>query len=161
MAAVCTIYENFLCDIYVLPVHTANLSAIQAMGRSDLFLRLEVIKKIIGLALMFVTVFISVEAMAYSLLVSTIISTFINAFPNKYLLGYSWSEQMKDILPNIGLAVVMGIPVLLVQRLALPLIVTLMLQILVGGITYIGLSALLKVEMFEYFLNMAGRFRKK
>lgn len=158
----CVPYMRIFCVTYMFyPVHTANLSAIQAMGRSDLFLRLEVIKKIIGLALMFVTVFISVEAMAYSLLVSTIISTFINAFPNKYLLGYSWSEQMKDILPNIGLAVVMGIPVLLVQRLALPLIVTLMLQILVGGITYIGLSALLKVEMFEYFLNMAGRFRKK
>ena len=161
----CVLFLRIFCVTYMFyPFHTANLNAIKAMGRSDCFLRLEIVKKVVGLILMFATIFISVEAMAYSLLASAIISTFINTFPNKQLLGYSWAEQMRDILPNLLLALVMGVPVLLMQYLPLPVFVTLVAQVVVGAAIYIGLSAILKIEIFQYLLGIAkeyiGKVRK-
>ena len=78
-------------------------------GRSDLFLKLEIMKKIVGMVLLLITMKISVMAMAVSLFVSGIFSQIINAWPNKDLLGYSYLEQLKDIMPNILLAVFMVI----------------------------------------------------
>ena len=75
-----------------LYIDTANLNAIKAMGRSDLFLKLEVAKKVIGLVVLLATMFISVEAMAYSLLATTFVSQIINAWPNKKLLGYNKNQ---------------------------------------------------------------------
>ncbi len=155
-------FMQIFCITYMFyPIHTANLNAIKAMGRSDWFLKLEIIKKIIGLALIAATMFISVEAMAYSLLVNTLLSTIINAYPNKKLLDYSWAEQMKDILPNILLAVVMGVPVLLLQFLPLPTILILILQVVTGAIIYISASYILKLEIFNYLLETVKEFLKK
>ncbi len=158
----CVLFMRIFCITYMFfPIHTSNLNAIKAMGRSDMFLKMEVIKKIVGLTLMLSTIFISVEAMAYSLLIGTLIGTFINAYPNKKLLNYSWAEQMKDILPNIGLAVLMGIPVLLMENLPLPTVAVLLLQIIAGTAIYIGLSYILKLEIFNYILGIAKGFLKK
>lgn len=158
----CVLFLRIFCTTYLFyPIHTSNLNAIKAMGRSDLFLKMEIVKKIVGLILVVSTMFISVEAMAYSLLINTLCSTIINSFPNKKLLQYSWFEQMKDILPNIGLALLMGVPVLLMQYLPLPTIVVLILQVIAGAVIYIGLSALLKLEIFTYLLNLVKDFMKK
>ncbi len=158
----CVLFMQIFCVTFLFyPIHTANLNAIKAMGRSDMFLKMEIVKKIIGLGLVLATMFISVEAMAYSLLLNTLFSTIINAFPNKKLLNYSWFEQMKDILPNIGLAVLMGISVFFMQYLPLPTIVILALQVLLGAIIYIGLSAILRLEIFQYLLNIGKSFIKK
>ena len=142
------------------PIHTANLNAINAMGRSDWFLKLEIVKKIVGVTLVLATMFISVEAMAYSLLLNTLLATMINAYPNKKLLNYSWTEQMKDILPHITLSVLMGIPVLMLQFLPLSQIAILIIQILTGAVIYISASALLKLEIFNYLLGVAKDFLK-
>ncbi len=131
-------FMRIFCISFVFyPIHTSNLNALKAIGRSDWFLKLEIVKKIIGLSLVIATMFISVEAMAYSVLLSTLLSTMINAYPNKKLLNYSWAEQMKDIMPNILLAVVMGIPVYLLQFLPIPTVVILVVQVLSGAIIYI------------------------
>ncbi len=158
----CVPFMQIFCVTYlVYPIHTANLNAIKVLGRSDYFLKLEIAKKIVGFTLIFATMWISVEAMAYSLIVGTLASTFINAFPNKKLLKYSWGEQMKDILPNILLACAMGLPVFFMSYLPLPTIVILILQVVVGASIYIGLSALLKLEIFAYVLDMVKGFLKK
>lgn len=136
------------------PVHTANLNAIKAMGRSDLFLKLEIIKKAVGVILLLLTFRISVWAMALSFLISGVISQIINAWPNRKLLNYSYLQQFKDILPSIVLAVVMGIIVYLINFLRLPTLVTLIIQIILGAIIYIGGSALLKFESFSYVIDI-------
>ena len=92
-----------------LPIHTANLNAIKAMGRSDLYLKLEIIKKIVGMALLLISMWFGVMTMAYSQLVSSVLSQIINSCPNKKLLNYPYREQLKDILPGILLAVGMGL----------------------------------------------------
>ncbi len=150
----------FAISFMLYPIHTANLNAIKAMGRSDVFLKLEIIKKIIGIILLLATLWISVEAVALSLLVSTLISSVVNNFPNRKLLDYGWIEQLKDIMPYIGLAILMGLPVFMLQYLPLPTIIVLILQVIVGAIIYIGLSALFKLEMFTYLFTVVKSFWK-
>ena len=103
-------FMRIFCITFMFyPIHTANLNAIKAMGRSDLFLRLEIAKKIVGIIALLLTMKISVMAMAYSLLVTDWISQIINAWPNKKLINYSYLEQLKDFLPGIILAVLWGL----------------------------------------------------
>ena len=90
----CIPFLRIFCITYMFwPVHTANLNAINAMGRSDWFLRLEIIKKIVGLAILLSTMWFGVMAMAYSLLLSSVLSQIINSWPNRKLLDYRYLEQ--------------------------------------------------------------------
>lgn len=151
----CVPYLQTFCISYLFwPIHTANLNAIKAMGRSDLFLKLEVIKKFIGMILLLITMNISVMAMAYSLLISGLISQVINSWPNRYLLKYSYIDQIKDILPNIVMALIMGGFVYFISYLNLPILVSLVVQILSGGIIYLILSILTKNDSFIYLINI-------
>ncbi len=138
------------------PIHTANLNAIKAMGRSDIYLKLEVMKKVLGTLLLLGTMWFGVYAMAYSLIVESLISQVINASPNKKLLDYGYGEQLKDIMPGILLSLFMGACILPITLLKMPSIVTILLQVLVGAIVYIGGSAVLKIEAFEYLWRAAS-----
>lgn len=151
----CVPYMQIFCITSMFyPVHTANLNAIKAMGRSDLFLKLEIVKKVVGIVLLLSTMWFGVMAMAYSLLVSSVLSQIINSWPNRKLLNYGYLEQLKDILPGIILAVVMGICVYPVQWLGLLDIITLCIQVPLGAIIYIIGSKIFKLESFEYILDM-------
>ena len=151
----CVFFLQIFCITYMFwPIHTANLNAIKAMGRSDLFLKLEIWKKVIGMILLLSTMFISVEAMAYSLLISTLTSMIINSWPNKKLLNYSFLEQMKDIFPSILLATGMGVVVYFVGFLPVPTLPLLIIQVICGGVIYIMGSALLKLEPYEYLAGI-------
>ena len=88
--------------------------------------------------------------MAYSLLISGLLSQIINSWPNKKLLGYSYIEQVKDILPSVLLAVFMGVIVYLIGLIRLPIIVSLMIQIIVGGAIYVYGAMILKIDSFYY-----------
>lgn len=144
-----------------LPLHTSNLNAIKAMGRSDLFLKLEIMKKVIGLISIVITMPISVMAMALSLLVTNVTSQIINSWPNRKLLGYTYLEQLKDIVPYMLIAAGMGAVVYCVRFLNLPHIPTLLIQIVVGAAIYIGVSKLLKLEIYNYLVDMLKSFIKK
>lgn len=110
--------------------------------------------------LLLVTMKISVMAMAYSMIVSSISSQIINSYPNWKLLGYSYLEQLRDILPSILLAIAMGGCVSLVSFLPLGTLAILLLQILLGGAIYLAGSALFKLESFEYLLQTIHGFRR-
>ena len=158
----CIPFLRIFCITYMFwPVHTANLNAINAMGRSDWFLRLEIVKKIVGLIILLSTMWFGVMAMAYSLLLSSVLSQIINSWPNRKLLGYGYLEQVRDFASGILLAVAMGICVYFVGYLPLPMIITLLIQIVLGAIIYIAASAILKLEEFEYLLGMVKSFIRK
>lgn len=158
----CVPYLRIFCFTYMFwPIHTANLNAIKAMGRSDLFLRLEIIKKIMGITLLLLTMRISVMAMAYSLIISSVFSQIINSWPNWKLLDYNYFEQLRDILPPIIIAFLMGVIVYLVGFLQLPTMIVLFIQIVTGAAIYIGVSALLHLEEFEYLFGMVKSFLKR
>lgn len=158
----CVLFMRVFCVVYAFyPIHTANLNAIKAMGRSDLFLTLEIIKKAIGLGLILGFMWISVEAMAYSCIISSVCSQIINSWPNKKLLKYSYLEQLKDILPSIGLSVFMAGCVYCVGFLHLNNWLTLLIQIPLGAIIYIVGAKLFKFEAFDYMLSIVKGFLKK
>lgn len=155
-------YLRIFCISFMLyPVHTTNLNAIKSMGKSDIYLRMEIVKKVIDVVLLLATMWHSVMAMAYSLLISDVISLYINCNPNKKLINYGFFDQLKDILPGILLAMIMGVCVSMVDVLGLPDILTLMIQAAVGAAIYIGVSALLKLDSFMYIWNMIKCFGKR
>ena len=158
----CVPFLQIFCITYMFyPIHTANLNAIKSLGRGDLFLRLEIFKKIVGLAFLLSTMWFGVMAMAYSLLFVSVISQIINSWPNKKLLNYGYLEQLKDIIPGILLAIGMGICVYFISFFNLSNILILALQIIVGAIIYIGVSAMLHVESFEYLIDILSSFFNK
>ena len=156
----CVPYLQIFCFTYMIwPLHTANLNAIKALGRSDMFLKLEIIKKCIGLTLLIITMWISVLAMAISLLVSGVCSLIINSWPNRKLLNYKVEDQIKDILPNIIMALIMGAAVLFIGLSPLPLIIRLIVQIVVGATIYYILSKITKNDTYLYAINLIQQRR--
>ena len=152
----CVPYLRIFCITSMFyPIHTANLNAIKALGRSDLFLKLEIVKKAVGLTILLCTMWHGVMAMAYSLLLSSVLSQIINSWPNRKLLGYTYLEQLKDILPGILTAVAMGLCVFVLSFLSLPDLAILAIQIPVGALLYFAFSLLFKLEAFRYLIESA------
>ena len=157
----CVPYLQIFCiSSMFYPIHTANLNAIQAMGRSDIFLKLEIIKKIVGMVLLLSTMWFGTMAMAYSLLVSGLISQVINSWPNKKLLNYGYLEQLKDIIPAILLALLMGVLVFGLSFCGLPDGLTLCIQVFAGAFIYISGARLFKFESFDYLLSIIRKYRQ-
>ena len=155
-------FLRVFCFTYAFyPIHTANLNAIKAMGRSDLFLKLEVIKKIVSISALIGTMFISVEAMALALPVTSILGQIINSWPNRKLLDYSYRAQLLDMLPQIGLSAVMGVIIFLIQFLRLSDVATLLIQVPLGALVYIVGSKLLHIDSYEYVKGLIKSYTKK
>ncbi len=151
----CVPFLRIFCLTYALwPIHTTNLQAINALGRSDIFLKLEIIKKIIGIIIIIITVRYSPLIMAIGIFLTSIISAFINSFPNKKFLNYSYFEQLKDILPSLILSVIMGVIIYSIVYLRFSNIIIIILQIFLGILIYIGLSYFLKIKSFKYILEI-------
>ena len=156
----CVIFIQMLCVSYAfLPIHTANLQAINAIGRSDIFLKLEIIKKFIAFTALFVSVQYSVFMIALSELIAGIIGSVINAYPNRYLLRYTYIEQMKDIIPSFLLSLIMAIIVLFIGEAEINNLYKLFLQIIVGVIVYIGGSLFFKLDSYTYIINSIKNMR--
>ncbi|MBP5268979.1 MAG: oligosaccharide flippase family protein, partial [Ruminococcus sp.] len=160
----CVPFLQLYCFIYAFwPIHTANLQAINAQGRSDMFLKLEVLKKTYGLCILVFTVlkFNTPLAIVIGQCCSTVLSCFVNASPNKKLLKYGYTEQMKDILPSLGIAAAMGAMVYSVTFLHMNDVLTLLFQIPLGVISYVALAKIFKLECFDYILKMVNKIRNK
>lgn len=158
----CVPFLQLACVAFSLyPIHTANLTAINAMGRSDVFLKVEIIKKIIGIAVLVATVPFGLVAMAAGRVFSGIICTFVNAHPNKKILDYSYGEQWRDILPSALVAIFMAGLVYLLGFIPLPAIVVLFVQIIAGMIFYVLVSIVFKLEAFGYLLLTSREFKKR
>ncbi|MCK9217041.1 MAG: lipopolysaccharide biosynthesis protein [Firmicutes bacterium] len=156
-------FLQIYCVIYMLmPIHTSNLQAINALGRSDIFLKLEIIKKVLGLIILIITVQYGVYAIAFGGILSGILSSFINAYPNKQLLNYSYKEQWNDIMPSLVLSVIMGIVVYSIKLLSMPITILLFVQMFTGVVTYVGMAKLFKLKCFNYLLNtLSDTFLKR
>lgn len=164
----CVPYMQVFCfELAFYPVHTCNLHAINAMGRSDWFLKLEIIKKIYGFTFLTIAVifFDSPMAIAMTGVVTTGIGWFVNAYPNSKLIGYSFCEQVKNLLPMMIMASLMCGCVLLVGRgcsvMCLSDVVTLILQVLVGIAVYLFLSVVFKPYPYQLAMEMVSGFLKK
>ena len=151
----CVPYMQLLCIVYALyPINTANLQAIKAIGKSDYYLKLEIIKKILGIIVLVCTVRYGVYIMTLGQVGVAIVSTFINSYPNRKLLDYKYIEQLKDIFPNLIISIVMFIIVYLFGNINMNIYLLLGFQILIGIAVYFVLIKLFKLESYDYLIKM-------
>jgi len=154
----CVPFLQLACISYALyPIHTANLTAINAMGRSDIFLKLEIVKKVLTVVVLAITIPLGIIPMAIGQVCSSIISTFINAYPNKKLMNYSYFEQIRDIVPAFGMSLILIIIVKLVQIVPIPIGIGLILQIISGAFVYILVSKFSQNESYKYAISLIKR----
>ncbi len=153
----CVPMLRMLCIAYATwPLHVANLQAINALGRSEIFLKLEIIKKAVSMAALLISIPFGIYTMVALKAVTDFICTFINAYPNKKLLNYSFFEQWKDVLPSLFLSAVMCLVSYGIQYVIEGTLLTLVVQILVGVVVYAGLSWLFRLEAFLYLCRISG-----
>ena len=136
-----------------MPFSTANNQAVKALGRSDIFLKMEILKKTLGIILVLSIMHISVMAIAISTVIYSIIATLVNIYPNKKLLNYGYKSQFLDVLPFFLMSCFMGIVCYSVFLFNLSNTITLIIQVTLGIIIYIVLSHIFKIEPFYYILN--------
>ena len=156
------LYMQILCLYWMTqPIQTTNWQIIKAVGRSDLCLKLEIIKKAIGVILVIVAMKRSVLAIALSAALFGVISMVINMLPNKKLIDYSIVEQIFDIIPALLASSAMGLVVSLIAFISLPTLIQIIIQVVVGLVVYIGISCIFKIEAFKYIVSIVFTRIKK
>ena len=144
-------------------IQVGNLQAIKAIGRSDITLVLEVLKKGIYFALIAAFVFFAEDpkTFAFSTIGCTAVALAVNTFPNQKLLGYYYRYQLADILPNLMISLVMGAVVMMMGGLPISMYLLLPLQVLAGVVIYVCLSVLTRNENFRYMLGFMMQYLKR
>lgn len=154
----CVPYLQLLCAMGLLyPLHLINLNALQALGRSDLFLRLEVIKKALIVVNIAVTWPYGIEAMIYGMIVFSCTCYVLNSYYTGVLIGYPIAEQMRDMIAYLILAGITGGIVILAGLFPYPTPLTaLIVQTSTGILTYVCLCRMFRLEALMDALD-AGR----
>ena len=151
----CVPFLQIMCVAYSFwPIHIANLQALNAMGRSDIFLKLEIVKKMVGLAVLAVGIRYNPLVLVALKAAADFLCTFINAWPNKRLLNYSIIEQWKDIIPSVAVSILMAAAVMAAGKFVPGGWLGLGMQILFGAVVYMLASWVLGLEVFRYIRGL-------
>ena len=145
----CVSYMQWLCIANAaIPVLSSNLIAIKASGRSDLYMRLEMVRRVVMLVILLISIFVfrTVEAIAIGFCISTWLDAIIAAIPAKRLLNYSVGQQFVDVWKILAISIIMFVVVLMMNALPWHSVVLLIAQIFAGAAIYIGLGFVLKIE---------------
>jgi O-antigen/teichoic acid export membrane protein len=141
----------------VYPLHAINLNVLRAQGRSDLFFRLNVITKAIGVVALFVTFRWGIIVMIYGQIAASIIGYYVNTYYTVKLLKYPITEQVLDLLPTLGLATAMGGAVLALTMIPIQnQLILLASQVITGATLYVLLCRLLRVPSFMSMVEKIG-----
>jgi len=145
----CVPILQLCCVAYAFyPVQTANLNAIKALGQSRIYLRLELLKKAVGVTLLIICAPFGIIAIVGGLVLGSLLSTVINSYPNRRLLGYTYWQQIRDMFPSLVFASITVIVVQPVLLLNLPDVAVIVLQLGLGCITYLLMSRIARLESF-------------
>jgi O-antigen/teichoic acid export membrane protein len=143
------------------PLHAINLNLLQVQGRSDIFLKLEIIKKIISIGPLMLGIFISI----YWMLVGSIITGFINFFLNSFYsgkaLGYSSWDQLRDVAPFYGAAGIVAVSIYFFKFLPVSSFIILPIQIILGAAVFIAICKVTKLEEYKEVKGMAKQYLGK
>lgn len=159
-------FFQIYCIVYaLLPIHSINLQVLAGLGRSDLFLVLEILKVLIGVVCVTVgaIVFNDINCFMIVYLVASVASSFINAVPNKKIVSYSYVTQIRDIFPSALLAAGGSCCALLIANFcAFDGIALMFIQMMGFFLFYLGVSAVFRLEEFLYLVNgVTSRFKNK
>ena len=158
----CVIYLQIGCIANLFrPNQFINNCVVRASGNSGLLLKLDIIKKAIGLLLLIISMNFGVLWIAISLVFVYFISMVINIAPNRKILNYGYMAQAKDFIKNLIPAFVMGALIYPISFLNLFPIITLVLQIIAGVLVYWGIAVVTKNESYKTVLRFAKQMIKK
>ena len=148
----CVIYLQLLCFVGMFyPLHSLNLNLLQVKGRSDLFLRLEIIKKVLAVPIIIIGVIWGIKAMILGMMVNTLIAYYLNSYWSGRFIGYSFYAQIKDILPSFLLAILMSSVVFAEGLLiGVPPLYSLIIQLLTGALLTFGLCEVFHFKDYLY-----------
>ena len=145
----CVPMLQIICTYGMLyPLHAINLNMLQVQGRSDLFLKLEIIKKIIAIGPLLLGIFVNIYWMFGGTLIVSLISYYLNAYYSGPFLNYSINEQIKDILPSFGVAMAMATPVFAMSFIPINSFILFPLQIIVGAVITIVICETTKLPEY-------------
>ena len=139
------------------PIHAINLNLLQVKGRSDLFLKLEVIKKIMGVTILCITVPMGLVAMCVGSIFGNILGLAVNTYYTGKLINVGFWLQMRDLLPTLLLSLFMGVVVFLTVMFFSSNIVKLFVGVVVGVIFYFSVARLFKMEELSDLLSLVKR----
>ena len=145
------------------PVHAINLNILQVLGRSDLFLKLEIIKKIAGITILAVTIPHGIIAICYGQWVSACIGLVINTYYSGKLLNAGLFTQLKMYIPTLLNSLVMGAICMGVTKL-LPeheYTLQLVLGIAAGAIYYVASNCIFNRETVKELLELLNKKKNK
>ena len=155
----CVIYLQILCFVGMFyPLHALNLEMLQVQGRSDLYLRLEIIKKVIAIPVIIICVLFGIKAMLLSMVLNTLFAYYLNSYWSGQLINYSFLEQIKDILPSFLLALLIS-SIMFLESLFIFLSspILLAIQLISGVAATIGVCELLKLKDYLYLKEIVLR----
>ena len=142
-------YLPLICiSMSLYPLHAINLNILQVIGRSDIFLYLEVLKKFVGLVPLVIGIFCGIYYMLLASIFTGVLSLYLNTWYTGKTLNYTFWKQLHDIAPSYFTALVIAVAVYFLKFLMLPCYVVLVLQIIVGIIVGLSISELLKFEEY-------------
>ena len=145
----CVPFLQIIClQMMLYPLHSLNLNMLQVQGRSDLFLKLEILKKIIAIVPLALGIFVNIYWMLGGSVVTGIIAYYLNAYYSGPFLNYSINEQVKDILPSFGVAASMAVPVFALSFIPMSPFILLPLQVFVGAVITIGICEATKLPEY-------------
>ena len=157
-------YLKIFCLSYItIVINNAHLQAIKALGRSDLILKMEILKKASYSILIILALFLSdkPQGLALVAVVAAVIATAINTYPCVKLLDYSYLKQIKDLKTNILTSTIMGASVFASGYIPLNKPVLLIIQIIIGVLIYFILSLILNSRILTIFKNLVKDFLEK
>lgn len=143
------------------PLHAINLNMLQVQGRSDLFLGLEIIKKIIALGPLFIGAFVGIMPMLYTNLLTGIISYFLNSYYTGKFLGYSSWMQIRDVAPSYGVATLVAVSVYFLKYLPVSNWVILPIQLVLGFFILIAVCQQIRMREFIEIKGIIQPYLKK
>ena len=148
-------FLQMLCLYFIFYyVNEPNMTAINSLGKSGVFLKYEVIKKTITILALFITIPFGIYAITIGQIAVTLISSLLNFIPSKHFLNYSYREQITDILPSFVLSAFMGSVVYIASFISIALLPKLLLQIFIGVSVYLLCSFIFKLSSFTYLVNI-------
>ena len=160
----CVPYLQIMCVVYALqPIQTSSLQVVKALGKGNLYLIIDVIKKLFGVIVLLITVFCfdSVLVIIWGALITEVFCTLVNVPINKRLIKYGYREQALDILKPIVYTGTMIVAIKLFALIPMNRIVSFILQIMIGVIVYLLLSVLTKDKTFYYVKDIVKSLLKK
>ncbi len=151
-----------LCFSYMFyPIHAINLNLLQVKGRSDLFLRLEIIKKVLTTIVLFATAPFGVLVMCYGIIVTSVLALIINTYYTGRLINIGFFKQVKDIFPIMIISFITGYLAYLPSLILTESYFQLGLGGLLGTVFFIGISYLFKFSELNELKDFLFKQNKK